>query len=24
VKLRFDGNTTSFENYMMDDSEPEY
>src|SRR5690606_4425106 len=24
VKLRFDGNTTSFENYMMDDSEPDY
>lgn len=24
VKLRFDGNTTSFENYMMDDSEDEY
>lgn len=24
VKLRFDGNTTSFENYMMDDSEEQY
>jgi replicative DNA helicase len=24
IKLRFDGNTTSFENYMMDDSEDDY